>query len=287
MKKSVLFLVAILFSFSMMAQTIYEIQGQEDASPFADQEVTTTGVITAVRAYADPYEVRGFFLQDGEGEWNGIYVHADINQDVAVGDEVTVIGTCVEYYDMTEISPTTSVTINSSGNTLPVATTVATSDLGESYEGVLVKVVEAECTAIPDEHEIWTINDGSGDSFVDDWMFHLDPDPVVGTEYTITGCLIYDYSQYKVCPRDADDVGVSASISNLDNSISIYPNPATDYITIKNAKQFNSMTIVNIAGLVVYSSNNTSTVEVANFQNGVYFIVLEGENGTVSRKFVK
>ncbi len=77
----------------------------------------------------------------------------------------------------------------------------------------------------------------------------------------------------------------TASINTLnETTVSVYPNPAIDYITIKNAEQFNSMKIINITGQEVYSSNNTSSVDVSNFQSGVYFIVLDG---TVSTKFVK
>ena len=285
MKKNLLLiLVAVFFSFSLFAQPIYDIQGQGDESPYMDEEVTTTGIITGLRSGGDPVETYGFFLQDGVGEWNGIYIYADINQDIQIGDEITVTGMCVEYYTMTEINEVSAITINSSGNAQPDASIVTASEIGESYEGVLVKIVDAECTEIPNDNGIWTINDGSGDSFVDDWMYHMDPDPTVGTDYNVTGCLVYDWDQWKICPRDADDIGMSANVSEINNnSINIYPNPAIDVLNIENA---NSVTILNITGQTVYEGNETQ-INVSQYPAGIYVILIEGENGTYTQKFVK
>lgn len=89
-----------------------------------------------------------------------------------------------------------------------------------------------------------------------------------------------------------DDVMVSGvvGVEDLMATLNIYPNPATDYITVENANEFNTLKVVNVAGQVVYTTSNLTSntqVEVSSFQSGVYFIVLEGENGTVSQKFVK
>jgi predicted extracellular nuclease len=65
MKNLFLILVLLsttLFSFAQTSVTIFEIQGQTDASPYNNQEVTTHGVVTAT--YTDFY-----FIQDGEGAW--------------------------------------------------------------------------------------------------------------------------------------------------------------------------------------------------------------------------
>lgn len=132
---------------------IFAIQGTGAASPYAGQIVTTTNnVVTAVGS-------QGFFIQtptardDGNpATSNGVYAFTSTAPIVAVGDIVDVTGTVVEYFDFTEFSPVTSVTVNSSGNPLPAAIefgasvpstdpTAPSCTLGfECWEGMLVHV---------------------------------------------------------------------------------------------------------------------------------------------------
>jgi uncharacterized repeat protein (TIGR01451 family) len=101
---------------------IFAIQGSGAASPYAGQIVTTNdNVVTAVGS-------QGFFIQtptaraDADPDTsNGIYVFTSTLPTVAVGDVVDVTGTVVEYFNFTEFSPVTSVTVDSSGNPLPAA----------------------------------------------------------------------------------------------------------------------------------------------------------------------
>ena len=99
---------------------IFAIQGSGAASPYATQAVTTNNnIVTAVGT-------QGFFIQtptardDADPNTsNGIYVYTGSVPTVAVGDLVNVTGTVVEYFNFTEFSPVTSVTVDSSGNPLP------------------------------------------------------------------------------------------------------------------------------------------------------------------------
>lgn len=130
---------------------IYQIQGSGAASPYDGQIVTTNdNVVTAVGT-------QGFFIQTPDADAdadpatsNGIYVYTGSAPTVAVGDIVDVTGTIDEYFDFTEFSPVTSVTIDSSGNPLPAAiefdaavpsTDPAAPSCFECWEGMLVHVV--------------------------------------------------------------------------------------------------------------------------------------------------
>ncbi|MDH7475587.1 MAG: lamin tail domain-containing protein [Anaerolineae bacterium] len=100
---------------------IYEIQGDGFVSPYADQQVTTAGVVIA--DFQDTGK-NGFFIQDVAGDGNpvtsdGIFVYEGGNTvDVALGDTVTVVGTVSEYYGNTQIVLQT-VAVDSAGNPLP------------------------------------------------------------------------------------------------------------------------------------------------------------------------
>ncbi|MBM3437375.1 MAG: hypothetical protein FJY07_14310, partial [Bacteroidetes bacterium] len=110
MKTLCSFLAAILITAGAMAQTvtIYEIQGQASASPYAGQDVTTHGIVTGVQT-----NNKGFYMQDGEGAWNGIFVYTNGNYSVSVGDDVSVTAEVQEYYEMTELSYISSLTVQS------------------------------------------------------------------------------------------------------------------------------------------------------------------------------
>ena len=84
MKKTLLFTFLLSFSISLSAQTIVDIQGNGDVSPYDGQIVTTTGIVTAIAP-------QGYFIQDGFTLRSGIYVYEQDNSP-AVGDEVTLTG---------------------------------------------------------------------------------------------------------------------------------------------------------------------------------------------------
>ena len=102
--------------------------------------------ISAIKTSTDGTKL-AYFIQDGGGARNGVYVYDNIQTEIEVGDNVTLTGTVAEYYDLTEIKDVTSLTINSSGNTVVATTITATEAQSEDYEGVLVTVNNLECTA--------------------------------------------------------------------------------------------------------------------------------------------
>ena len=111
---------------------IYELQGEGESSPFADTDVSTTGVVTARKT-------NGFFMQvpdierDGDADTSdALYVFTGSAPAVAVGDEVRVIGRLVEFRSASAATPGTLteitapvVTVLSSGNPLPEALDLA------------------------------------------------------------------------------------------------------------------------------------------------------------------
>ena len=199
MKKILLPAFLLLFSIFSYAQTIAEIQGTGDASPFDGQAVTTTGIVTAVAP-------QGYFIQDGTALRSGVYVYEQTNSP-AVGDEVTLTGTVAEFFDLTEIVDVTSFTVNSSNNTLPNPTLLSTGDASnEDYEGMLVKIENATCTNTDIGFGEWQVNDGSGALAIDDLMYLFSPD--LDIDYGVTGILTYSFGAYKILPRSMDDVEI-------------------------------------------------------------------------------
>jgi uncharacterized repeat protein (TIGR01451 family) len=188
--------------------SIYDIQHVDDPatdgdSPFRNQVVCTEGIVVA--NYGDQV-----FIQDGAGAWNGVMLYRP-DGTLNVGDQVQVCGSVIEYYGMTEFASGADTTIISSGNALPASALVTAADIlyddasvSEQYEAVLVETHNITVTAI-ESYGIWAFTDASGGTGkADDWAYA--PDPAVGDVFArLRGPLVYDYNEYKVMPRDADD----------------------------------------------------------------------------------
>lgn len=80
------------------------------------------------------------------------------------------------------------------------------------------------------------------------------------------------------------------AVSDLDNqSFSVFPNPATDFITIQTEHD-GMIAFYNLFGTLVYKAetyNTTSTIDIRNLKSGVYIIKLVNEHGAITSKFVK
>ena len=168
MIKKYTFLFLMFLSSFTFAQSIAEIQGTGDETPYADQSVSTSGIITAVGT-------QGYFIQDGTDLRSGIYVF-DSSNSPEVGDEVNLTATAVEFFTLTELVNITAFEVVSSGNALPapiVLTTGAANN--EDYEGMLITIQVATCTNPDLGFGEWQLNDGSGTLSVNDLMYAFTP----------------------------------------------------------------------------------------------------------------
>ncbi len=90
-----------------------------------------------------------------------------------------------------------------------------------------------------------------------------------------------------------DDIQINAEpttaiAENAAANVNIFPNPATTVLNVE-AAGYDNIQIVNVLGQVVYSASvvDNMQVNVSNLDNGVYFVRLNGENGTATQKFIK
>ena len=80
--------------------------------------------------------------------------------------------------------------------------------------------------------------------------------------------------------------------SNEDNQISVYPNPATDFLYITtSSEQFIDISIYNISGQRVYFSENNQIngeelISVSNFKPGMYIIKVRTETKVLNKRII-
>ncbi len=200
--------------------TLRQLQDEDDPDhPDESSSVIVADVVvTAVTS-------SGFYVQDpDEVDYGGCYVYLDDDPTVSLGDVVSVSGTYMEYYGLCEVA---YATVEVTGSTdVPAPFTVAACDVstsgtdGERYEAMLLRVESVTVTSSnPDGDSDYGEMEVESCLRVDDQMFEELPD-VDGTGWSyrdmhqtytsIEGVLHYGYSNYKLEPRDADDLVLGA-----------------------------------------------------------------------------
>ncbi|MBC8479566.1 MAG: T9SS type A sorting domain-containing protein, partial [FCB group bacterium] len=186
----------------------------EDCYPSAynGQVITTIGVVTAVKPDAAfPH----FFIQQLDApEFGGVYVYVtDGFEMLSLNDEVTLTAEVDEYYGLTELKNIENYS-TAPCDCVVTPTPITTGLLGiecsmmaEGFEGMLVYLENVTVESV-DEFGNWFINDGSGTAMVDDYIFDGEmPVPLAGDTFaSITGTVDFNFGEYKIMPRNIDDI---------------------------------------------------------------------------------
>ncbi|NCC74499.1 MAG: T9SS type A sorting domain-containing protein, partial [Sphingobacteriia bacterium] len=120
---------------------------------------------------------------------------------------------------------------------------------------------------------------------------------ITDTEYLDTDLSIGTYTYYVTAVYDIGESGGSNQVTEIITSIyepavqafNIYPNPATDAVTIIGNAQFKQVRIVNYTGQVVYQNvvnNSETTISTRDLSSGVYILQVETQEGWSSRKLM-
>ena len=267
---------------------IYDIQyttAPNGDSPEDGNVVTTRGVITGI--IKNGTARHSFFIQDSAKAWNGIYIFNTNDSTLAIGDSVEVTGTVDEYFNTTQIGFVSNITVLNSGNSLPTPVMGSTSSFNsEEWEGVLINVANAQCTNNTEGFGLWSLDDGSGVLKADDDIFPYHFTAVVGNYYNVTGVGHYSFSEFKILPRDINDISNTTSIDELSKvEIKVYPNPTSGVLNFNNVNN-STINILDITGKTLKTfktiTNNIS-VNLNSFANGLYFYnVTDSEGNTVA-----
>jgi len=278
----------------------------EDATGVADSlgiDCILTGVVHGV-------DLRGgtgleFTLIDATGGI-GVFSFADTDgYAVTEGDEVTIAGAINQFRGLTQINPY-SITLISQGNAInmPASTTV----LDESTESEIVQIVGATLV----DATQWTTGSGNagfaveitdGTNMYDVWIdnevsLYNAPAPTmpftlagIGNQRDTTTSAPLTYG-YRIVPRYNADLMMSTNNEQLDLStkITVFPNPASDVLTIQSDLQLNELSIYNVFGQLMtqeVAPESTMKLSLNNLSSGVYLIRFATDTGDWTTKFVK
>lgn len=187
-------------------RTIYTIQFTTNPtgdSPYANQTVRTSGIVTA----AEPGRP-DLFIQNGYGPWNGLHITVPSGPGlVQQGDLVVVQGIVAEMLGMTTILDPDLIQIMSSGNPLPPPVDISCDLVNqEAYEGVLVRVPNLIVTNVNAGPGEWEAADVTGTLRVDDMYTYAYAPTLDENINWIRGPMSSESDIFKIQPRDDGDI---------------------------------------------------------------------------------
>lgn len=128
--------------------------------------------------------------------------------------------------------------------------------------------------------------------------FDMIAEEIIDTTYThvdqaITGLHTYYvtavYDEGESLPSNEVELLITSVENQMASSTILYPNPANDYVNISANIDILSITVYNHVGQIVTTKtveNNHYKIDIANFENGAYFLQLETEEGVISKRFI-
>ncbi|MCB0737922.1 MAG: T9SS type A sorting domain-containing protein [Bacteroidetes bacterium] len=305
---------------------IAQIQDTEKASGeslFEGQTLSgikINGIVTA-----SLYDFNGLaVIQDATDSYSAIFVQTKAGDGIDLwerGDEIEITeATIVESFGVTYLSDI-KFTVKSFANDLPARTLNLSIDsiaaraynYTEAYEGMFLSfedvVVASQNPDAPSTFGEWAFGkDTIGASLrVDDLCADM-PDNfgldslTVGKELDyINGILYYSFGNWKLLPRDLNDVagfGKIESIGTANNiNFSVFPNPGSKVVRIRVAGDVTepiSVQVIDLAGKVISTTNSKSIsstqaieLNVESLNKGTYIIKVAGQTVQGTAKFIK
>ena len=87
-----------------------------------------------------------------------------------------------------------------------------------------------------------------------------------------------------------DMSGIFTSVNEIEvaNSITVFPNPASDIIFVNGLNENAKISIYDLSGRLLFSKQVTNKqIDISNFQSGIYTMKIETSKEIVTKKFVK
>ncbi len=200
--------IPLLLRATIYDVSIYDIQyvtnpTVNDSSSYAGDTIHTYGIVTGVFD-------RGHFIQDAYGAWNGVYVYKWGSDTLyEVGDSIEITGTIAEYYGLTEISPI-SETVLKKGVTIPEPLKLDVGEMSaESLEGVYLQVDTVIVSNDSLGYGEWEITENGEYGRVDDMGTYTYSPTNDDTILILRGLMHYTYSNWKLEPRNDNDIFLS------------------------------------------------------------------------------
>ncbi|HNW89671.1 MAG TPA: T9SS type A sorting domain-containing protein [Bacteroidales bacterium] len=213
---------------------------------------------------------------------------AGSDQTICLGDTVTLVASGGETYAWSD-SVVQNVPFIPTG-TATYYVTVTTTAGCSAEDNVLVTVNPVPPIPTVTQNGMALLSSsGTGNQ----WF--LNGNPISGATAQLYNATTPGFYQVQVTNSyGCSSISVILSITNIDensieNGISIYPNPANNYITLEFAQKC-IIEISNIQGQLIKILSvigNQSNIDISTFPSGLYIMKVKTEKGVAVKKFVK
>ncbi|RMB58523.1 T9SS C-terminal target domain-containing protein [Dokdonia sinensis] len=277
----------------------------EDVTTIADLRAGTIGleyVLTseALLTYQQDFRNQKFIeddtaailIDDNDGVITSVYT---------IGDRIAGIqGTLSEFQGMLQFVPTQDPGGAVSSNNAVDAQDVTAAQLNANpndYESEYVRILAATIdntnSATWENGEEYALTTAAGDFTFRTSFFNVD---YIGTDVptdpsNISGIITErNNGDYFITARNAADIDSNLSIAESNIvGLSVYPNPATDVLTISTALNAEKAVVVfDITGKKVIDTKTSGVLNVNNLQAGVYIMqITEGEATATAKLVIK
>ncbi|WP_299384072.1 T9SS type A sorting domain-containing protein [uncultured Lacinutrix sp.] len=103
----------------------------------------------------------------------------------------------------------------------------------------------------------------------------------------VKGNDLYIASGNTISKLDTNTLSVNEANFN-ESDFKLYPNPVTNILNIQSTEPITSLQLINIKGQVVCKTNTAlKNLNMGSYKAGLYFLKIETEKGTTTRKVVK
>lgn len=128
---------------------------------------------------------------------------------------------------------------------------------------------------------------GSVNGFITNDIFELDfvMENSATTGNTVSTTALFDNLTVKAVATET--ILGTSDVTVESNSISIFPNPAKDFITLKSNVKILNAYIYDMSGIRMNAKIVNGKIDVRNLETGAYILGLKTEDGLVTKKFIK
>ena len=106
----------------------------------------------------------------------------------------------------------------------------------------------------------------------------------ISTSGNAKSLTITDVKNNKVIYSNSQNLS-SSDLNKI--TFTIFPNPATDLITVKSSEKINNIKIYSLEGSLLKDVNNISSIQIKDLPKGNYIINISTEKGFHSQKIIK
>lgn len=117
------------------------------------------------------------------------------------------------------------------------------------------------------------------------------PAGIYTIQVTNKGSLLAGSQDFTVIANGLDNVSLSSTEFEQNDLIDLYPNPTTEYVDYRLPSDFKlqSINIYDTTGkkIKLLHPSNSTKINISDLENGLYLLEFNGENNSITKKFVK